>query len=270
MDREKLPQVVRQKSKYVVPNAITAASLLMGLASIYFSSLGHLETAAWVILYSTLLDKLDGTTARALNASSSFGVEFDSFSDFTAFGLAPSFLVFTFFSTDVQMKAMTQGSEAPFFLLFAVVLFILASATRLARFNVTTVPGSHFILGMATTIAGGLTAAFFLACMAHRDLPIVAEALTYMPYLLIFFAAMMLSTFPSVKPGGRGSRGRNLQDACVFLALALLILLRQLPEVIFAAGVVAILIGFAIGFKHRDEALGRTKVAEAAEGDDEA
>ena len=102
---------LRHKTRFVIPNMITAASLVMGLVSIFFSQRHDFETAAWVILYSTILDKLDGTTARALKASTSFGTEFDSFSDFTAFGLAPAFLVFTYFSNDPSALANFQGGE---------------------------------------------------------------------------------------------------------------------------------------------------------------
>ena len=271
---ERTRGALRHKTRFVIPNMITAASLVMGLVSIFFTQRHDFETAAWVILYSTILDKLDGTTARALNASTSFGTEFDSFSDFTAFGLAPAFLIFTYFTTDPSFMGSLQGGELPFFLYFAVILFILSSATRLARFNITSVPGSHYILGLTTTVTGGLVSSAFLSGYAHRSDPTVHELMGYLPYMLIVFSALMLSTFPSVKPGGRGSKARNIQDALVFMALVLLVLARQLPEVLLLAGIIATLIGFAIGYKHRDEALGRGRfapggAADAEQSDDE-
>ena len=73
------------KLKYLVPNGFTAFSLLLGLASIVHSVNGHYELAAWMILWGVLLDKLDGTAARIMNASSPFGAQLDSFADFVSF-----------------------------------------------------------------------------------------------------------------------------------------------------------------------------------------
>ena len=54
--------------KYLVPNAVTALSLLLGLASVAASAHGEFEIAAWMVLWCTLLDKADGTAARLLDA----------------------------------------------------------------------------------------------------------------------------------------------------------------------------------------------------------
>ena len=75
------------KLKYLVPNSLTAFSMLLGLISTYYSTQGHYDLAAWMILWGVLLDKLDGTSARLLNASSKFGAELDSFADFVTFVL---------------------------------------------------------------------------------------------------------------------------------------------------------------------------------------
>ena len=52
------------KLKFLVPNTLTAFSMLLGLASAYNSTQGHYDLAAWMILWGVLLDKLDGTSAR--------------------------------------------------------------------------------------------------------------------------------------------------------------------------------------------------------------
>ena len=46
--------------RYTIPNSFTAASLLLGLASIVTSQLGDLELAGWMIVWCGLLDVLDG------------------------------------------------------------------------------------------------------------------------------------------------------------------------------------------------------------------
>ena len=62
-----------QHLKYVIPNLCTSFSLLLGLASVLQSIDGNHDLAAWMILWGVLLDKLDGTTARLLHASSEVG-----------------------------------------------------------------------------------------------------------------------------------------------------------------------------------------------------
>ena len=68
----------RGRWRFVVPNLITATNLLCGAVSTMLSVCGLIYWAGWLIMVSVLLDKLDGTCARKLSASSRFGVEFDS------------------------------------------------------------------------------------------------------------------------------------------------------------------------------------------------
>ena len=89
-----MPAMMRVHPKYFVPNAFTALSMLFGLASMTMSAAGNFQLAAWMILWGVLLDKLDGTAARLMHASSEFGVQFDSFADFVVFGIAPAGLFY--------------------------------------------------------------------------------------------------------------------------------------------------------------------------------
>ena len=77
---------MKKQSRYIVPNGFTALSMLFGFASIAASAEGSYVIAAWMIVWGVLLDKLDGTAARLLDACSDFGMEFDSFADFVVFG----------------------------------------------------------------------------------------------------------------------------------------------------------------------------------------
>src|SRR4051812_3422934 len=84
--------------RYLIPNALTACGILMAARSIQVALEGNLRVAAWWVLCTVLTDKLDGIAARALRASSEFGAQLDSFSDFFSFGIAPSAIVYAFFS----------------------------------------------------------------------------------------------------------------------------------------------------------------------------
>ena len=115
--------------KYLIPNSCTAFSMLLGLASIYNSTEGNYVLAAWMIVWGVLLDKLDGTTARLFNASSKLGAELDSFADFVSFGIATAALLF--FSLR-EMSLVHPG-----WLIATSGVYVVATAVRLARFNVS-------------------------------------------------------------------------------------------------------------------------------------
>src|SRR4051812_1021548 len=143
--------------KYIVPNAVTALSLLLGLASVAASAQGDFELAAWMVLWCTLLDKADGTAARLLKATSAFGVEFDSFADFVSFGIAPAALLYF---------RLAPGGAPRALVIVAASLYAVALAVRLARFNITTGGDSAF-QGVPGTLMGGVLASGYLALHKH-------------------------------------------------------------------------------------------------------
>ena len=92
----------------MVPNAITSASLLIAIVVVFKAMEGKFEEAAWLVVLCVLLDKLDGTAARALRASSRFGMQLDSLVDFLAFGISPGLTVFMVIRLD-QSGVMDFG-----------------------------------------------------------------------------------------------------------------------------------------------------------------
>ena len=71
---------------YILPNLFTTASLFAGFLSITMAFAGNFDDAAWAILFSALMDGLDGKVARLTGSASQFGVEYDSLADATACG----------------------------------------------------------------------------------------------------------------------------------------------------------------------------------------
>ena len=80
---------VRRKGIYLLPNALTTASLFSGFYAIVSASNGIFDNAAIAIFVSMILDGLDGRVARLTNTQSKFGEEYDSLADMVAFGVAP-------------------------------------------------------------------------------------------------------------------------------------------------------------------------------------
>lgn len=112
--------------RMMVPNFFTLVGLCAGLTSIRMSIEGRYDFALAAIVFAALLDGIDGRVARLLKASSRFGAELDSLADFVNFGVAPAIMIFTWGLGEHRSLGW-----------IAVMLFALASALRLARFNAT-------------------------------------------------------------------------------------------------------------------------------------
>ena len=77
----------------MVPNAITAAALCMGLTGIRFAVTGEWDKAILAVVAAGVLDGIDGRIARLLKAQSRFGAELDSLADNVSFGVAPALVL---------------------------------------------------------------------------------------------------------------------------------------------------------------------------------
>lgn len=155
--------------RYVVPNAITCASITFGLIAIGTAAEGRPRSAAWWVLYCVLADKLDGAAARALKATSAFGLQLDSLADFLSFGIAPATILYVFFTRHPDLG---WGTGVGLWALRAVCAgWVIAAAVRLARFNVLAEsPGAErLFFGIATTFAGGTVMALLLAFIKYGD-----------------------------------------------------------------------------------------------------
>lgn len=183
------------------PNLITAAGMSLGFVSLACAASGDFLTAAWCIALAALVDKLDGSVARLLKASSDFGVQFDSFSDFCTFGLSPAALVwFACRGTQGSPWAEAPGavaSASTWMLGTVCVLYAVLAAVRLARFNVTTAEHPTMFQGLPTTLSGSMTGLAFLSL--HDFGLLDGDALRWAPWLLAFNAALMVSSLPLPK-----------------------------------------------------------------------
>lgn len=108
----------------VIPNAITALALCVGLTGVRFAIAGEWENAVYAIVAAGLLDGMDGRIARALKGQTRFGAELDSLSDAIAFGVSPAIIL--------HLWALRDWPRIGW--LFALA-YAVCIALRLARFN---------------------------------------------------------------------------------------------------------------------------------------
>lgn len=106
------------------PNMITISGMCCGLSAIRFAMIGRFETAVMFIIAAAIIDGMDGRVARMLGATSNFGAQLDSLSDFLCFGVAPAMVMYIW-----QMQEIKGIGWA------VVLFFSVCTALRLARFN---------------------------------------------------------------------------------------------------------------------------------------
>jgi len=129
-----------------IPQFITMLNILCGCIATVFAVLNKLELAAIFVFLGIIFDFFDGLAARLLDAQSELGIQLDSLADVITSGLVPGIVMF-------QLLAMSQtgGWNLEFsdnshaltwtgikisFLPFFGFLITLASAYRLAKFNI--------------------------------------------------------------------------------------------------------------------------------------
>ncbi len=135
----------------MVPNVLTLLALCAGMTAMRFAMGGNYEGAVFSIIAAGIFDGLDGRMARLLKATSSFGAELDSLSDFVSFGVAPAAVLYLWTMSELHGLG------------WAIVLFFaVCCALRLARFNTETtheLPSSYaapFFTGAPAPAGAGL------------------------------------------------------------------------------------------------------------------
>ena len=163
-----------RRGMYLLPSIFTAGNIAAGYYAISQAIQGsasapfHFDNAAKAIGFAVLFDGLDGNIARMTNTVSDFGRELDSLADVITFGVAPAILAWMWgchqipelWQPDLRRKIIQFGAIVTF-------LFLIAGATRLARFNITKNPqpknpgrpGRKYFVGMPIPAGAGMIAA---------------------------------------------------------------------------------------------------------------
>lgn len=165
------------KGMYILPSLFTTANMAAGFWAILqvmqatVTDFRRLDYAAEAIGFAVLFDGLDGRIARMTGTSSDFGRELDSLADVITFGIAPAMLAYTWGFHLMPPVALAEWHEWRIKLTqlgaIASFLFLMAGASRLARFNITSNPqpsnpgrpGKKYFVGMPIPAGAGVIAA---------------------------------------------------------------------------------------------------------------
>ena len=174
------------KPRHLIPNAVTLANIALGVLGIVSAAEGHFQRAILFLFAGALCDLADGRLARALGATSHFGKELDSLSDMVSFGVAPAVLVYL-----AVLSPLGIGGAV------IAVLFPLAGAVRLARYNLDNSEGAeHSFQGLPIPIAASYIWSFVIMRGAMSDWMVAAG--------VVLIATLMVSTVkvPKFRRGG--------------------------------------------------------------------
>jgi CDP-diacylglycerol--serine O-phosphatidyltransferase len=198
----------QRKGMYILPSLFTTGNIAAGyyaILQIMHASLAeswHLDNAAKAIGFAVLFDGLDGRIARMTHTSSDFGRELDSLADVITFGLAPALLAWSWGFHLLPMTSNPQWhTKIIQFGAIASFLFLIAGASRLARFNIQVNPepsnpgrpGKKYFVGMPIPAGAGVIA----AVVHFSEGEPVASSWTAVTWVLMVMAVayLMVSTW---------------------------------------------------------------------------
>jgi len=176
-----------------IPNFITCLNIISGCLAVLFALKGELTVAVLLIFAASIFDFLDGMAARILKAYSPMGKELDSLADVISFGLAPGMLMmvmqeYSLFGINVRAGNLNTLSLWEVVCLSASLLIPVASALRLAKFNIDTRQANSFI-GLPTP-ANAIFISALALITAHGEYKIF-DSFILQPWVLLLITIGM-------------------------------------------------------------------------------
>src|ERR1041385_5172088 len=204
---DKKPPRRLTKGMYILPSLFTTANIGFGFYAILQVFHGgvvdawHFDAAAKAIGFAVLFDGLDGRIARMTGTTSDFGKELDSLADVVTFGVAPALLAWAWGFRQLDLTGMGILARLGQFGAMASFFFLMAGASRLARFNITSNPepsnpgrpGKQYFVGLPIPAGAGVIAAV-VHFYKGEPVPYWYTALSW-AFLLIVIAYLMVSTW---------------------------------------------------------------------------
>ncbi|GGB42728.1 CDP-diacylglycerol--serine O-phosphatidyltransferase [Roseibium aquae] len=242
------PRFRRVPLRLILPNMVTLLALCSGLTAIRMAFEDRWEFAVFAVLFAAVLDALDGRVARLMKGTSRFGAELDSLADFVNFGVTPALMLYFW----ILHEAGSIGW-------IAALVFAIAAALRLARFNVALDDPDkpawsvHFFTGVPAP-AGALTVLIplylsFLGILPNW--PEFAGPVAVYTGLIAFLMVSRLPTFSGKKFGARIRRDFVLP--LIVLAVLIIALTVSYPFRVLAIGSLLYLAAIPLAWRmHRN------------------
>lgn len=135
--------------KQHIPNAITLLNLSSGLLAIIAIFKGYYDEAFLFVCLGIFFDFWDGFFARKFKVSGELGLQLDSLADVITSGVVPGLMMFKLLldiqEDDASKYYLTEDYYYMGFVPYLGFIITLASAYRLAKFNIDTRQTDSFI-----------------------------------------------------------------------------------------------------------------------------
>ena len=189
MEQKKFKIVGSKKTRYILPNILTIAGVCLGISSIKFSLDLNFKMSVIFITLAAILDALDGRIARLIKATSDFGKELDSLTDFVSFGIAPAFIIY-FWELNKYGK-----------LGWAVTLiYSVCCVLRLARFNLTKIkPEEDWKQNYFEGVPSPIGALLILSPLVLEltEINFLLDIKYFVPFFTLIVAILLISKIPT-------------------------------------------------------------------------
>ncbi len=225
-----------------IPNSLTMGNLVFGFLSLVYSSNPNIENnlqiAGLMIIFATIFDGFDGQVARALKVNSEMGKQLDSLADLITFGVAPGYLGYHMFLSDLYIISGQMNFN---YGMIIAAIFPICTAYRLARFNLQA--SSTSFQGLPSPVAGIVIA---LQPLIFQGMQIPKL------FSILFFAAtalLMVSTIRYSKPQAvllEKLRGFKLILSIILLIMFFFFLQKWALVIIIALYLISGLVSFVI------------------------
>lgn len=195
--------------KRFIPDLFTLGNLALGVLALFYLLESNYDLCISLIFLSMVLDGLDGKLAVKLKVNSERGKQLDSLCDLVSFGVVPAAVFYAVLLKDLGILGMS-----------AALLFPIAGAWRLARFNLLPSSAKGDFTGLPITIAGGALVAIIL-----QDF----FAGSWLALLYCFFLSFLMVSkirYPAMKRQYKeNKKGDSISFLLFYLSIAVFIIL---------------------------------------------
>lgn len=228
--------------KYLIPNLFTSLSIFFACMAAFASS--DVVDSCWYLLLCVLMDKMDGTSARVLKATSKFGLKYDSIADAIAFGVLPGVIIY-------EASSMVGGTGHWVYLFkISGIVYILATFARLYKFDrmATSEDAPDSFFGIPSTLSAAVIACYCVAFGPYFEQQMILVLL--LPLLGLGMSLLMNGSFPTLKVGIPRRKLHRVAQTLVGLYIFVAIPMRATAPVLFILAMVAMYISIVHGRKN--------------------
>lgn len=200
-----------------LPNMLTLGNLTCGLLGIMNVFDNKPEIAFWFMVAAGVFDFLDGFLARLLKVSGEMGKQLDSLADMVTFGVLPGLIAWNL------MEGSGYCPKDSFCInRYVWILFTLAAAWRLAKFNIDTRQSTGFI-GVPTPISGLALGSVALSVAMKSPMVAIYTNFWVLKGMPMLMALLMISDFPMLAFKFKKQDSQNIWKYA-FLGLAVVLI----------------------------------------------